>query len=370
MSTETWDGLTGAAWPSGHPLPLPAWGSFRGQPLRFASVERYEELAASLELSVQQLVQAHNYNSIGNFVRFYKEFCASGEDSLSHFYRHYEPPITEEHYTCVGLALELLQKLRRLDKKFPGLASGLFLASCEESIEDVDSYVSYDPCPRTVEKEHVLVALRIDIGGRLGVALLDPGYHVARVVTVMEDSSYPHTGWFTQSDQPHCRKDYGYSLTGNGKYVLWRDRRTMRDGLEEVYAALIYVGRPFLAPVSVTERRNLVYNTRSLVGRDTKGGLTATICVKIPREGDPVVTVSRQTGSGRNERRKFPLSSFISMSDSDILSWVAALAQSLNMAEVELANLMGDLAHALLDMDFRAQLLAINDDINYVAQDN
>jgi hypothetical protein len=46
----------------------------------------------------------------------------------------------------------------------------------------------------SVEKEHVLVALRVDVAGRPGTLLLDPGYHIARVITVMADNLYPHTG--------------------------------------------------------------------------------------------------------------------------------------------------------------------------------
>lgn len=55
------------------------------------------------------------------------------------------------------------------------------------------------PDVNVVEKEHVAVCLRIQIGTgigavRSGYLLLDPGYHVSRVVTIMEDKLYPHTG--------------------------------------------------------------------------------------------------------------------------------------------------------------------------------
>jgi len=64
--------------------------------------------------------------------RFFEEFRASRDSNLAHFYRSYLPPITPEHYTCVGLALELLRRLSNLETKFPGLTSRLYLASCEE----------------------------------------------------------------------------------------------------------------------------------------------------------------------------------------------------------------------------------------------
>lgn len=39
-----------------------------------------------------------------------------------------------------------------------------------------------------------MVAMQIEINGRGGVILLDPGYQVGRVITVMIDQQYPHTG--------------------------------------------------------------------------------------------------------------------------------------------------------------------------------
>jgi hypothetical protein len=51
---------------------------------------------------------------------------------LDLFYRKYQPLITNEHYTCVGLGFELLCRLKDLNKRFPGIASGFYLVSCEE----------------------------------------------------------------------------------------------------------------------------------------------------------------------------------------------------------------------------------------------
>lgn len=70
LETEDWEHLTGSGeWPEGHPLPLPSWGSPKAA-LRVPSVEQYEDLASNVELTVQQLLQAHNYNSVGNLLRW------------------------------------------------------------------------------------------------------------------------------------------------------------------------------------------------------------------------------------------------------------------------------------------------------------
>ncbi|XP_023715987.2 uncharacterized protein LOC111869033 [Cryptotermes secundus] len=378
--TEDREQLTGSGeWPKGHPLPLPSWGSPK-LALSVPNVEQYEDLASNVELTVQQLLQAHNYNSVGNLLRFYEAFRASGESNLVHFYRSYLPPVTPEHYTCVGLALELLRRLSNLETKFPGLTSRLYLASCEESIEDVDGYIREEPCKTSVEKEHVLVALRVEVAGRPGILLLDPGYHIARAVTVMADNLYPHTGWFTQSDEPHCRKEYQYTLTADGNYIIWRDRET-RSGLESISIAAVYVGCPFLCPVTVTERRNLVYNFRSLLSRDTKGHLVAGIYFKITDNARVVMdngsfsfTAFYQIGCN-TKRLKVDFNRYLDMqqkssNDTRIDTAIAICGQQLGLPPGQLEAIVTSLATLLADDSFREQLLGINQDINDVACDN
>ena len=50
------------------------------------------------------------------------------------------------------------------------------------------------PDTHTSEKEHVVVALNFKLGLRVGVLILDSGYHVAHPVVVMKDGLHPHTG--------------------------------------------------------------------------------------------------------------------------------------------------------------------------------
>lgn len=74
-ATECIQNLTrvGGEWPKGHPLPLPRWG-YAKHPLFFNNVEEYEELARFVESKVQGILQTHNYNTIGNFVRWVSLF--------------------------------------------------------------------------------------------------------------------------------------------------------------------------------------------------------------------------------------------------------------------------------------------------------
>lgn len=171
-----------------------------------------------------------------------------------------------------------------------------------QTIGDIAGYVGGPPAADSGEKEHVLVCLKIEIGQRRGVMLLDPGYHVARVITVMADKLYPHTGWFTQSDDPTCKKEYNYCLCADDPdYVEWHERKTGPGALERTQVALIYVARPYLTAIDVTERRNLVYNQRSLLARDTKGHVTAGIYFPVVLDMDNMqtFTIFYQTGNGK-----------------------------------------------------------------------
>lgn len=304
------------------------------------------------------------------------DYIASEENSLEKFYRKYQPLITKEHYTCVGLGFELLHRLKGLNNRFPGIASGLYLVSCEETIIDIANYVGGPPAADSGEKEHVLVCLRIEINGRRGVMLLDPGYHVARVITVMADKLYPHTGWFTQSNEPTCKKEYNYCLCANDpNYVEWHERKTRRPGALEMQVALIYVARPYLTAIDVTERRNLVYNHRSLLARDTKGHVTAGIYfpVVLDMNNTQTFTIFYQTGDGKKRVKmgfnKFYGSSKISP-NSEEMEIIVECARQLDVSQDKLEDILSDLATVMSDSSFVAQLLAIDETINTIAERN
>lgn len=139
-----------------------------------------------------------------------------------------------------------------------------------------------------------MVAMQIEMTGRTGVVLLDPGYQIGRVVTVMIDQQYPHTGEyiyylkqplfifnfsillgrFVPSSCP--QKEYCYQMMVGEKYVQW----SVWNGSPKPETNLVYVGASYHSPVCVTERRNLVYNFRSLLATDSKGYLLAGVYFK------------------------------------------------------------------------------------------
>lgn len=108
-----------------------------------------------------------------------------------------------------------------------------------------------------------------------------------------------HSGWFLQSRENNIQKDYNYQFSSlNDKFVEWNER-TLRNGIQETFTGLIYVARPYLTAVDVTERRNLVYNFRSLLARDPKGHLSAGVYFKVKENCDEFTIFYQDMGKQR-----------------------------------------------------------------------
>lgn len=226
---------------------------------------QYEDLCGIIEVTLHRILEETHYNTANNFVDFHKAFKESKETNLREFYQAYVPPINRRHHTCVSLAMEIVT---RLGAVAPNLAEHCYLVSCEEAVEAAGPYIEnceengMENTVYSLEKEHVLIALKINVAGRDGLMILDAGYHVSRAVTVMKDQCYPHTGWFTQSNEPHCKREYCYTMSPDSNdFVEWTERAT-RGSTESYEMSLVYVERPYRTAVDVTVRRNLVYNFR------------------------------------------------------------------------------------------------------------
>ena len=70
---------------------------------------------------------------------------------------------------------------------------------------------------------------------------------------------------------------------------------------------LIYVGVPYLAPVDVTERRNLVYEFKSLIGRTVKGNLTAGVYFPFKAGVDKFTIFYQEGGVTKREKMSFSM---------------------------------------------------------------
>lgn len=249
---------------------------------------QYEDLVGLIEMILHRMLEETHYNTINNFIDFHKSFKQSKSNELRGFFQTYTPPINRRHHMCVSLAMEIVH---RISEVCPQLKDHLYLVSCEEAVESIQQYIlnckhlGIDNAMYNLEKEHSLVAMRVRVSGRDGIMLLDPGYHVARAVTVMNDQCYPHTGWFTQSQEPHLKREYCYKYNAlNAEFIEWGERTTRGDQ-QNHDISLIYIKTPYRTAIDVTVRRNLVYNFRSLLSRDAKGRVCAGIYFPVTEDG-------------------------------------------------------------------------------------
>lgn len=316
---------------------------------------------------MSRLVVSENYDSISNFLTHYDAYMASPIDTLKEFYQKYNPPIRAHKHTCVGLGMEVIKRLKLLEKDFPGITKAMMLVSCDENIEDLDDYTTSFPGPQgfliETEKDHVLVAIHVKVDGRPGVFLSDLGYHISRAVTVMADRCYPHTGWFTQSDEPHCRKEYKYQFNAdNTSYVEWHERETRAAGVKE-RLSLVYVARAYLSAVEVTEKRNLVWDLRSLLARDPKGRLAAGVYFPLKLK-DQEFTMFYDSTSGK-QRKKFKFSVFLELQKipDEVVEEVEQCNEQLRLRDGELLSILNRLANVMADAEFMAEVLAVNEKI-------
>lgn len=371
---------TNGAWPIDSPLPLPKWSAKLAEPYVVEKVWQYEDLVGLIETKLQRMLEETHYNTANNFVDFHKAYRGAhspdGGDLKAHF-QNYVIPINRRHHMCVSLAMEIVS---RIAEQHPQLAKHFYLVSCEEAVEESEAYIQHceekdiEHAGPSLEKEHALIAMRLEVGGREGVMVLDPGYHVARAVTVMKDQCYPHTGWFTQSDEPHCKREYCYVLSHqSSNFITWTERMTRAGKQQQYEMSLIYIEQPYRTAIDVTVRRNLVYNFRSLLSRDAKGRVCAGLYFPVvPNPADAQVTLFYDSVNDSQVKQKFKFSTFKDplKIPENVLAHLENLAPQLRMEPDALATLMGDLADSVLDVDFVKQVLDINNSITEMSADN
>lgn len=298
-------------WPIGNPLPMPSWSMEDRPTLIVDTLCRYEEMVAVIETVLAQMLEQTHYDTIHNYVDFHGAFRAKRMKSLRKFFQKYTPPVNRRHHMCVSLAMEIVTRLAAIAPLF---GEHLYLVSCEEAVDGTKEYI--DNCFKyreitattakfTAEKEHALVAMKVRVAGRDGMIVLDPGYHVARAVTIMQDQEYPHTGWFVQSQEGVVKREYAYAFSAHSEnFVEWAERTT-RGTVETHEKSLVYVGKKYRTAIDVTVRRNLVYNFRSLLSRTAKGKVSAGIYFPVVEKGaDAHVTLFYESPNGSQVKSK------------------------------------------------------------------
>ena len=176
---------------------------------------------------------------------------------------------------------------------------------------------------------------------------------------------YTHTGWFVQTNE----KEYCYRFVeANERFVEWTTRTT-RNGVTSESRALVYVMRPYLTAVDVTERRNLVYDCRSLLARDMKGHLVAGVFFKFREESDEFTIFCSKHGK-RRERFRFSMFRDLNKVEESVLKAVKACNEELNLPEGSLLQKLHSVYNLWSNKSFLRELLDINKSINNMAFKN
>jgi len=340
-------------------LPEPQWGS-EPEPLEFSSLVTFQFFLQELRLILSAELESHPYNTVGSFLAFYDAFVKQ-DQPLEDFYRCYQPTIIPDSLSCVGLGCSLVERMKSvLSNCYPELKSALFIASCEEMVMDVDAYVNVSPpSMSTSVKEHVLVVLRVMVEEREGYIVLDPGYHVNIPVIIMSDGLYPNTGWFLLSETPKSKKEYNYTVEGS--YIKWHVKET-RNSKVSSWTNLIFVGRKFLSYISVSEKRNLVFNFRTLVTRDKKQPTAGMYC---NLEGDERFTFFFFDDSYVRQEVKIPFEYFQgSRENNQFESAIISCASQLGYNEALLSEMINRTIEAYFNSNFMPFVRLLNHEID------
>lgn len=363
-------------------MPLPEWGCERPE-YHFSSEEHYQRFYNLVSHHLEQNITEHCYDTLSNFLTFAHEYMEAREEypSMAEFFRDYDPPVLQNRYTCVGLSADLVSRLAALEDCYPGIKDAMYQVSCEEEVEYVEAYCSVPQPPvNTCEKEHVLVCVRFHIGDRPGLMLLDPGYHVAQPVTVMEDRMAPHSPPIVASTRGRSHKTYEYSLSDNGAFVVWKVEESKAIGIlpHRVHQSLIHVSRPYLSTVDVAERRNLVYLFKTLLARNCFGHLTAGVYFPIRPVDQVNITLFYQEDPEKETTcdTKIPLSYFLDTTSDKWTTkstWETTLkhvAKGLCWPVEELQSALHLTAKLLNDHQFYQELYNLNEAVDSISCEN
>lgn len=287
------------------------------------------------------------------------------------YFLQYKPTLIYNNFSCTGLALDLLKRISssKLSSLVPNIVTSLYLISSEEIISDVDEYCSHSPPDAMgVEKEHVLLCLRIFIANRPGYVLLDPGYHLRCPIIVMEDGQYPQStglsetdeNWYIQSITNKCRKEYKYVIHHSQQYVKWIIRET-KKGQTTIISNLIHCGHAFMSPLDVVERRNLVFDFKNLVARN-ENGLHAGMYFMMKKNGSFVLFYPHL---GQRKEVRIPFSYFLQCDPvQEFGEEIRACNIKIGYGGNELHNLMRRVVHVSEDDKYMSESKNLDDKIN------
>lgn len=155
----------------------------------------------------------------------------------------------------------------------------------------------------------------------------------------------------------------------NSNYIEWHERET-RGAVTKERLSLIYVAKAYLTAISVTEKRNIVWDMRSLLARDPKGRLAAGIYFPIKKK-DQQFTIFFDANNGKL-RKKLKFETFLELQKipDEVVDEVEQCNDQLRLRDGELLSILNKLATIMADEEYMVELQEINDKIVQLSAGN
>lgn len=355
LDENKWNGLTLDR--IFHP---PCWSN-KLKEAKFSNLREFEERLMKWECILQQELIKYDYNTYNSFRKFYKSFVESKEDILD-FILSYQTDLSTNSMSCVEMSLFLMNILIQEDKKYGRLFS---LISCEEIFIESRTVIEgvldkNSQLDTEVLIEHVLVGLKFELSEekRSGFVLFDLGYHIARPIVVMSDTLYPHTGWFTASNNGKVKRERCHQII-NDKYIACKVRESKSNLSLKEMANLIYIEKEFTRKDYATEIRSLIFKMKSFVVRNRKGAVSGIYSFISTKN----VNVFYEE-NGERTTKKFHIADFDKQEFRDSLVKVVAAKENVLSIEDtvdDLVEMMRNYRDTIEDEDFCSDLVDIDD---------
>ncbi|CAG7732267.1 unnamed protein product [Allacma fusca] len=166
---------------------------------------------------------------------------------------------------------------------------------------------------------------------------------------------------FVQSDDGRAKKEYEYTMA-TPEYVSWHVMST-KQGIRETHTSLVFTGRPFLSAVDVAERRNLIYNFKSLLRRDPKGRLIAGLYFKV-NSSRPTITMFYMENNNRVDVKLNIVRNFKETDE------IRNCEEQMGLKKGSLIQKLNTIGRSINDLEFVSQVVNLEEKISSISAEN
>uniref|UniRef100_A0A8D8ZSI4 Uncharacterized protein n=1 Tax=Cacopsylla melanoneura TaxID=428564 RepID=A0A8D8ZSI4_9HEMI len=280
FKTDTYDLETG--------VEEPIWGQ-NLPPMVLASDADLNQTLAKIRTVMSDLVKNTIYDDIDELAEFANAYAAEMDKTKKRpdfetFFQSYHPKYNGPKGTP-GLAIDLYERLVKVEPRV-AKAYHLIAAGANIGMHMMDrlyrelsvTQIKTDPTGQLWPypyHNHVAGFMKIVVGKRRGLMLMDPGFALQDIIVFMEDGQCPSTVKTTGSGRSPQGEHFEFELAADGAFISVHSytpgvyRRTYNNIHER---HLYYFGKPYCSFLDSTVKPNLVFPTRSIEKRNPSTG--------------------------------------------------------------------------------------------------